>query len=140
MTNDFRSFLNRFLRIWKISSLHELKDVISKDYKAREITSEGIVDFGYEDSIEGWRQGFSFIKENDAEWDLKELTTFPLKENEWMSIIWAAPVIAGKAPMNGHIFFETFKPDNNTGWKLIRSYIETNIPFEHLNELYSKKP
>ncbi|MCZ8537607.1 hypothetical protein M9R32_10475 [Paenisporosarcina quisquiliarum] len=90
------------------------------------------MDFGYEESVEGWRQGFSFIKENDAKWDLKELKTFPLKEQEWMVIIWAAPVIEGKAPMNGHLFFDTFKHDNDTGWKLVRSYIETNIPFEHV--------
>ena len=138
MNNDFRSFLQHFLGIWKSCSLHELKDVISQDYKAREITSEGVVDFGYEESVEGWRQGFSFIKENHAEWDLKELKTFPLKEQEWMAIIWAAPIIKGKAPMNGHLFFDTFKPDNDAGWKLVRSYIETDIPFEHINETLLK--
>ena len=140
MNNDFRSFLERFLGSWKSSSLHELKDLISKDYKAREITAEEVVDFGYEESVEGWRQGFSFIKENDAEWDLKELASFPLKHQEWMVIIWAAPVFKGQSPMNGSLFFDTFHTDTDTGWKLVRSYIETNIPFDNVNDLYSKTP
>ena len=58
MNNDFRSFLQHFLGIWKSSSLHELKDVISKDYKAREITSEGVLDSGMRNPLKVGDKGF----------------------------------------------------------------------------------
>lgn len=34
----------------------------SEDYKASEITGGKIIDFGYAESIEGWEQGFNFVK------------------------------------------------------------------------------
>ncbi|WP_245604645.1 hypothetical protein [Paucisalibacillus globulus] len=52
--NSFRNFLDSYLDVWRNSSLIDLKNIISKDYKAREISDGEIVDFGYEESITGW--------------------------------------------------------------------------------------
>jgi hypothetical protein len=34
-----------------------LKNLISQDYEAKEITGGDIVYFGYEESLDGWEQG-----------------------------------------------------------------------------------
>jgi hypothetical protein len=53
--HTFRPFLDAFLAVWKRSSLMELEHFISKDYQAREVSGGDISDFGYEESIEGWK-------------------------------------------------------------------------------------
>lgn len=45
--NSFRKFLDSYLKVWRNSSLTDMKNIISKDYQAREITGGEIVDFGY---------------------------------------------------------------------------------------------
>lgn len=60
MQSTFRAFLDTYLKVWRESSIQELKALISPDYKAREITNGEIVDFGYEESIERWESGFAF--------------------------------------------------------------------------------
>ena len=102
--NSFRKFLDLYLEIWRNSSLTDLKIIISKDYKAREISSGEIVDFGYEESIIGWEQGFNFAKEKGDNWDLNEISIIPLREDEVMAILSATLVIGGKKLENVLIF------------------------------------
>ncbi|RIW37298.1 flavoprotein [Bacillus salacetis] len=121
---DFQTFLDQFLDSWSHSNLEELSNMIAEDYQAREITSDGeLVDFGYEQSIEGWKQGFQFVKESGSEWVLKTLSTMPLRDNEVMAIISASMIIDGYPLETANIFFDTFK-QTEEGWILSRSYVE----------------
>ena len=138
MDNTFQKFLDMYIDIWRNSSLDELKDLISKDYKAREITGEELVDFGYEESINGWEQGFNFVKENDAEWDLQVISILPLREDEMMTIISATLVIQGTRIDTANLFFQTFKKDSMNKRQLVRSYIEAGIPNVYINQLQLK--
>jgi hypothetical protein len=96
------------MEIWRNSSLNELKDVISKDYQAREISGGKIIDFGYDESICGWEQGFTYVKENNAEWELKEVSVIPLRENEKMVILSASLIISGKSFDSEKLIFSNF--------------------------------
>ena len=133
--NPFRKFLDSYLEVWRNSSLTELKNIISKDYKAREISGGELVDFGYEESITGWEQGFNFAKEKENKWDLNEVSIVPLREDEVMAILSATLVIGGKKLENVSLFFQTFKKQENDEWKLIRSYIETGVPNENIKKI-----
>ena len=135
MHNSFSVFLDKYLDVWRNSSLVDLKELISQDYKAREITGRDIVDFGYEESINGWEQGFNFAKENNAKWNIKVVSILPLREDETMAILSATMIIKGKALETANLFFQTFKTNNNNDWKLVRSYIEAGIPFVSTNDV-----
>ncbi|GGA26245.1 flavoprotein [Psychrobacillus lasiicapitis] len=135
MQNSFSSFLDNYLEIWRNSSLADLKNILSKDYKAREITGEEIVDFGYEESIKGWEQGFKFAKENNAEWNINVISMLPLREGETMVIISATLVNQGKSLETANLFFQTFQKNSKNEWKLVRSYIEAGIPYVNINDL-----
>ncbi|MDI2589092.1 flavoprotein [Psychrobacillus sp. NEAU-3TGS] len=135
MQNSFSSFLDNYLEIWRNSSLADLKNILSKDYKAREITGEEIVDFGYEESIKGWEQGFKFAKENNAEWKIDVISMLPLREGETMVIISATLVNQGKSLETANLFFQTFQKNSKNEWKLVRSYIEAGIPYVNINNL-----
>lgn len=132
MDNSFRTFLDTYLDAWRTSSLEELKGLISQSYEAREITSGNIVDFGYEESVNGWEQGFNFVKGNNAQWNIEEISIFPLREGETMVILSATILIQGKSLDTANLFFETFKRNGTDDWKLIRSYIEAGIPTVNL--------
>ena len=116
------------MNVWRDSSLTNLKNLISQDYEAREIEGGNIVDFGYEESIDGWEQGFKFVKENNAHWNINVISIIPLRETETMAIISATMVIQGKSLETANMFFQTFKKNNINEWKLVRSYIEARIP------------
>ena len=135
MENTFQQFLNTYLDVWRTSSLTELKDIISKDYKAREITGGEIIDFGYEESINGWEQGFNFVQENNAEWILKEISIFPLRVDETLVILSATMVIKGKRLETANLFFQTFKRNSAGDWKLVRSYIEAGISNDNISQI-----
>ncbi|MFJ7668415.1 flavoprotein [Lysinibacillus sp. NPDC097195] len=130
MDNSFSLFLDTYLDVWRTSSFVNFKKIIALEYKAREITAGKIVDFGYEESIEGWEQGFHFAKENTAIWIIKVVLILPLREHETMAIISATLSINGKALETGNLFFQTFKKYNNNDWKLVRSYIEAGVKLE----------
>ena len=135
MHNSFSLFLETYLDIWRNSSLTDLKNIISQDYKAREITGGDIVDFGYEESLNGWEQGFKFAKENNAQWDIKVISLLPLREDENMVILSAALVLQGKSLETANLFFQTFQKNSMNNWKLVRSYIEAGIPYVSTNSL-----
>ncbi|WP_442597707.1 flavoprotein [Neobacillus sp. D3-1R] len=135
MAKEFREFFERYKEIWKSSSINELKEMISKDYQAREITGNDIVDFGYEESISGWEQAFTYFKNQSSEWVLSEISTIPLKEDEVMVILAASLIIEGKQLETSNLFFQTFKKEDNSNWHLVRSYIEAGVRTEKLNKL-----
>jgi SnoaL-like domain len=123
---SFRATLDAFLRAWEDSSLIELETFISTDYQAREVRDGDIEAFGYEESIEGWKQGFAYVKGQQAEWDIREVSVISMKEDETMAILYATIVLDGKPMETGNMFFNTFKKRED-GWKLVRSYIETGV-------------
>lgn len=132
MNTTFRDFLDEFLNSWTNSSLNEMKNVLSSDYQAREITNGKIMDFGYHESIQGWEQGFQFVKESEGLWELNELSSTPLREKEYLVIISATIAINGESMDTANLFFNTFKKDNNQEWKLVRSYIEAGVKLDNI--------
>ncbi|MEK4131146.1 flavoprotein [Solibacillus sp. FSL W8-0474] len=107
--NSFRHFLDSYLDIWRNSSLSDMKRIISKDYKAREISAGEVIDFGYEQSIAGWEQGFDFVKREGNSWNLNEVSIIPLRQDEMMAILSATLVIDGKKLENVSYFFRHLK-------------------------------
>jgi hypothetical protein len=134
MNSSFRHFLNTYLDAWRNSSLTKMQVLISDYYKAREISGGDVIDFGLEESIKGWEQGFNFVRENNAQWVLNELSVLPLRNDEILAIISATMVIQGKSLETANLFFQTFKKNRNDEWKLVRSYIEAGIPIDNLND------
>ncbi|WP_404407927.1 flavoprotein [Jeotgalibacillus malaysiensis] len=133
--HSFRKFLEFYLEVWRNSSLTDLKNIISKDYKAREISGGELVNFGYEESITGWEQGFNFSKEKENKWDVNEVSIIPLREGEVMAILSATLMIGGKQLDHVSLFFQTCKKKENDDWKLIRSYIETGVANENIKKI-----
>lgn len=133
--SSFRTFLNSYLDVWRNSSLTDLKDIISKDYEAREVSKGEIVDFGYEEAITGWEQGFNFVKQENNQWDLNEISVIPLRQNEVLVILSATIIIDGKSLENVSLFFQTFMKNENGAWKLIRSYIEAGVPSANVGKI-----
>lgn len=124
MEKSFSIFLDTYLNTWRNSSLVELKELISQAYEAREITGGNIVDFGYEESLNGWEQGFNFAKESNAQWNIRVISIIPLREDETMAILSATMVIQGKSLETANLFFQTFKKNNEGDWKLVRTLNE----------------
>ncbi|XXM71347.1 flavoprotein [Lysinibacillus sphaericus] len=139
MNDTFEGFLEEFLAAWKKSSITEMERFISLDYQAREISNGDMFDFGYEDSINGWEQGFQFVNENEARWDINQLFTLPLKEDEVMAVLSATIIIEGNSMATANMFFNTFKNVEGSGWKLVRSYIEAGVPVENVHKMALKK-
>ena len=129
MDKSFSFFLDTFLQAWKTSSFIELKELISQEYQGREVTDGNLVDFGYEESLEGWKQGFEFAKENNALWDIKVVSIFSLRKDETMAILSATLIMQGKPLEKANLFFYTFRKYSDDNWKLLRSYIESGITF-----------
>ncbi|WP_059174023.1 hypothetical protein [Bacillus sp. FJAT-27445] len=135
MDNQFRKFLDSYLDAWRSSSLTEIRDLLSSNYKGREITGDEIVDFGFEESMLGWEQGFNFVKENNAQWELNLISIIPLRADEMLVIISATILIKGERLNSANLFFQTFKKDSSNDWKLVRSYIEAGIPIENIKRM-----
>lgn len=129
----FREFFTYYQEVWETCNFDGMKAIISKDYQAREITQGVCEDFGYEVSLKGWREGFSFVQNNQGQWDLHEIGVIPLGKDEYMGILAASIVIGGKRLQNANVFFETFTYQDEE-WKRVRSYIETGIPADQLKE------
>ncbi|MGG4470014.1 flavoprotein [Paenibacillus alvei] len=100
---------------------------------SREVTKGLVEDFGYRESIQGWQEGFSFVKENEASWILNKLAVIPLSKEEIMVIISANIEIKEQILDRGNLFFQTFRRDDLNNWKLVRSYIEAGISKDYLN-------
>jgi hypothetical protein len=139
MNDTFEGLLADFLAAWSKSSVTEMERYISREYQAREISHGEVMDFGYEESIEGWKQGFHFVKENEAQWDINELFTLPLREDEMLVVLSATIIIKGETMETANVFFNTFKEIEGIGWKLVRSYIEAGVPIDNVQGITFKK-
>ncbi|MFC4409087.1 hypothetical protein ACFOZY_01415 [Chungangia koreensis] len=126
MKQSFEEFLQVYLSIWESSDLEGMKRIISEDYRAREITGEEILDFGFEESVEGWKNGFEYVVQNNAKWDISIHSVFPLRNNQVMAVIEAAMIIDKEKLPHANLFFSTFSQSGNE-WKLVRSYIEAGV-------------
>ncbi len=129
---DFDHWLENYLEAWRKFSLDDLKRYIANDYQARESRDSEIVDFGYQQSLEGWEQAFTQL-EGSAEWLLSVHDRITTGENEAIAIISATLEIEGKPLDTANLFFDVFKRSNKHGeWKMVRSYIEAGIPCDQL--------
>ncbi|CEG27094.1 hypothetical protein [Bacillus sp. B-jedd] len=138
MEVTFRQFLDTYLEAWRSSSLTDLKEMISPDYQAREITGGEIDDFGYKESINGWEQGFQFVKESNAKWIVDEISIIPLRADESMVILSATMMINENKLETANLLFQTFKRNSQDEWKLVRSHIEAGIPNSQLDRIQFK--
>ena len=138
MTQTFREFFNYYQEVWKTCNFDEMNALISKRYQAREITKDGIVDFGYDESLKGWREAFSFVQSNHGQWDVHEIGVIPLGKDEMMGILSATILMNGKSLQTANLFFETFRVQNDE-WQMVRSYSETGIPAERLKDFSLNK-
>ena len=137
--DTFRQCRDKYLDFWRSSNLIGMKNLISIDYKAREISGGEIVDFGYAESIEGWEQGFRFVEENNAQWIVNEVAIYPLRADETLVILTATMNINGKLIETTNLFFVTFKKNSDGEWKVVRSYIEPfALSFQSSNLLIFK--
>ena len=136
MDKSFTIFLDTYLDAWRNSSLVDLKELISPSYEAKEITGGKIDDFGYDESLNGWEQGFNFAKESNAQWNIRIVSILPLREDETMAILSATMVIQGESLETANLFFQTFKKYNQGDWKLVRSYIEAGISLFDTNDVF----
>lgn len=135
MGTPFSAFLENYLDVWRASSLQDMKNIISQDYVAREITDGIIVDFGYEESVNGWEQGFHFAVEKNAQWIIKVVSILPIREYEYIAILSATLVVGNQRLDTANLFFQTFQKNSVNEWKLVRSYIEAGIPYVHTNSM-----
>lgn len=106
--------------------------MISKDYQAREVNANSIIDFGYEGSIQGWSQGFQHVKESGAEWSVDIKKLFTLRDNEILVILSAGLITDGQPSQKIILFFQTYRYENED-WRLVRSYIEAGITKENFD-------
>ncbi|ASK61143.1 hypothetical protein CFK37_02515 [Virgibacillus phasianinus] len=60
------------------------------------------------------------------------ITRCKVKDDEIVAILSATLNVDGKMMKTANLFFDTFKKTNEVSWELIRSYIETGVPLDHL--------
>lgn len=130
----FNDSYEKYKMAWRNFSLEGMKPFISKDYHAREIRGEEIVDFGYKESLEGWKQAFDYFSDKQAKWLLTDINSIALKEDEVMVISSASLEVDGTPLETANLFFETFKKSGQE-WEMVRSYIETRIRLDRLEDL-----
>ncbi|MBH0168061.1 flavoprotein [Fictibacillus sp. 18YEL24] len=134
MKESFDEFFKEYLDSWRLFSLKGIEKVVSPDYTAREIRGKEVYDFGYEESIDGWNHAFNGLRGRNAEWILEDDVIVSLKEDEMLAIIWASLIIDDKPIKTASLFFQTFRWEQGS-WKMVRSYIEAEIPIEKMLSL-----
>ncbi|MFZ3577788.1 flavoprotein [Virgibacillus sp. DJP39] len=136
--SSFQTEYENFKNAWESFSIEQLERFVDKDYQAREIREGSIVDFGYEESIDGWTQAFDHFSDKNAEWHLQDIGLIQVKENEMLAILSATLTVEGEQMKTANLFFDTFKNTSGMEWKLVRSYIETGVPLDNLNSISFK--
>ncbi|QAS52567.1 flavoprotein [Halobacillus litoralis] len=122
----FEVFFKKFKEKARRQDLDFLKETISKELKAREIRSGEIVDYHYDDSIEGWRQAFDYFADKDMDWIYTDNTIIPLNQNEWLASFWVSIRLDGELLETSNLFFNTFQNQDGK-WQLVRTYIEAGV-------------
>ncbi|WP_079477254.1 hypothetical protein [Halobacillus salinus] len=123
---SFYSFFDAFKKRASEHDLDFLKETIHKDFAAREVRDGEMVDYGYAESVEGWRQAFDYFADQDMEWIYTDHSVTQIKENEWLAAFWVSIVLDGDLLPTSNLFFDTFRYEDGT-WKLVRSYIEAGV-------------
>jgi hypothetical protein len=134
MKKSFEEFYKGYLDSWRNFSIKGIENVVSPEYTAREIRGKEVYDFGYEESIDGWNHAFKGLRGSNAEWILEDDVILSLKEDEMMAIIWASLIIEDIPIKTASLFFQTFRWEEGS-WKMVRSYIEAEIPIEKMLSL-----
>lgn len=134
MRESFEQFYKKYLDSWRNFSIKGIENVVSPKYTAREIRGKEVYDFGYEESIDGWKHAFKELGVKRAKWILKEDVIFSLKDDEVMAIIWASLIVDDQPIETASLFFQTFRWEDGS-WKMVRSYIEAEIPIEKMLSL-----
>lgn len=123
----FDEFLARYLRAWRASSLPDIEGMIAPDYRAREHAGGELVDFGFAESVEGWRQGFEDVRQHGAQWQLEVLQRTPLRADEVLVTIRAALKQEGRLVGDANLFVQAFRRADTGAWALVRSYVEAGV-------------
>ncbi|WLD94750.1 hypothetical protein [Alkalihalobacillus sp. AL-G] len=130
LLKNFDQFFQKYQTNWGNGFLSGIREVLSPEFSAREIyRSEDnykIQDYGYSESVEGWRQAFDNFSDKKVEWQFVEETKMQLRDDEVLVMFWVWPVINGKDPLTAHLYTNTFKKQKE--WTLLRSYIEASVP------------
>ncbi|WP_035187512.1 hypothetical protein [Alteribacter aurantiacus] len=131
--------IKSFVKAWESSELSELVSFISPDYQAREITGGEIVDFGYDKCIKGWEDGFQFVEDNQAQWDVRVIKITPIRDDEAIVTITASLLMNDEYFKGANLFYETFKKNTDREWKVVRSYIEAGLPVQYILDIVEKR-
>ncbi|MCA0972460.1 flavoprotein [Halobacillus litoralis] len=123
---SFYTFFETFKERARKHDLGFLKEVIAEEFIAREIRDGEHMDYGREESVEGWRQAFEHFEGQDMNWIYTNHSVTQTKADEWMAVFWVSVVIAGEPLPASNLFFDTFRYEDET-WKLVRSYIEAGV-------------
>ncbi|ARI79000.1 hypothetical protein [Halobacillus mangrovi] len=123
---EFHSFYETFKEGARKHDLGFLKETISDQLVAREIRQDEVIDYSYEDSIEGWKQAFEYFQDKDMIWIYTDHSLTELKENEWLASFWVSIELEGELLDSSNLFFNTYKQEKGT-WQLVRTYIEAGV-------------
>lgn len=123
---SFYTFFDQFKQRASAHDLDFLKVTISEDFTAREIRDGDVVDYGVDESVEGWRQAFEYFTDQDMEWLYTDHSVTQIKDNEWLAVFWVSIVLDNKLLPTSNLFFNTFRYENGA-WQLVRSYIEAGV-------------
>ncbi|RWZ52211.1 flavoprotein [Halobacillus fulvus] len=123
---DFLSFFEEFKERAGNHDLDYLKTTISEGFQAREVRQGEAVDYGYTESVQGWKEAFEHFENFETTWTYTDHSITQTKDNEWMAAFWVSLTIDGEQMPTSNLFFDTFKKEAE-GWKLVRSYIEAGV-------------
>ncbi|MGI8316347.1 hypothetical protein [Halobacillus mangrovi] len=123
---EFHSYYGTFKERARKQDLDFLKETISDQLVVREIRQDEVIDYSYEDSIEGWKQAFGHFQDKDMTWIYTDHCLTELKENEWLASFWVSIELEGELLGSSNLFFNTYKKEKDT-WQLVRTYIEAGV-------------
>ncbi|RDY72519.1 flavoprotein, partial [Halobacillus trueperi] len=103
-----------------------LKKVTSRNLEAREIRHGELVDYSYEESIEGWHQAFEHFKDQNMDWIYTDHSVTQLNENTQLAAFWVSIRLNGEILGTSNLFFDTFEKRDGE-WQLVRCYIEAGV-------------
>ncbi|SDP11764.1 hypothetical protein ACJA3J_01410 [Halobacillus sp. SY10] len=123
---DFQTFYEEYKRRASQHDLVYLKKVTSRNLEAREIRHGELVDYSYEESIEGWHQAFEHFKDQNMDWIYTDHSVTQLNENTQLAAFWVSIRLNGEILGTSNLFFDTFEKRDGE-WQLVRCYIEAGV-------------
>lgn len=130
--NDFKKFFKDYQGIWNRCDANEMCQVCSEELHVRwAYPGNTVADWGCEQACEGWKQAFISYSGRSPKWTFHEVSSTAVSESEVMALFWVTFEIDGKPTQEANLFVETFRKEPS-GWKLIRSYVESSLPRMHV--------